>query len=132
MARTHARRITDELAERGAERTQVAETDGEAGRGDGELRVPQELLGALDAPSQEVLVRSLAEGLFEAANEMRARGVRRARQGGNVERLGEVAVDEILRAAEMDVDWNRFAHPPTGLEQLLLSLLRLSDALVGR
>src|SRR4029453_764768 len=95
------------------------EADSEADLGNRELRVPQKLLGALDAAAQEVRVGRLAEGLLEAADEMRSRGGRLACKRGNVERLREVAVDQIFRPAEMDVDRNRVVHPPERLEQLL-------------
>jgi hypothetical protein len=112
------RGLADELTKSGAEGAEAPEANSEADLGDGEPCVSQELLGALDAAPQEVLVRRLAEGLLEAADEVRSRRVRFAGQGGNVERLGVGAVDEILRAAEMDVDRDRVAHPPERLEQL--------------
>jgi hypothetical protein len=113
------RRFADELTECGAEGAKAPEADSEADLGNGELRAPQELLRALDAAAQQVRVRRLAEGLLEAADEVRPRGVRLACKSGNVERLREVAVDQIFRTAEMDVDRDRVAHPPERLEQLL-------------
>jgi flavin reductase (DIM6/NTAB) family NADH-FMN oxidoreductase RutF len=41
-----------------------------------------------------------------------------AGQGGNVERLRKVSVDQILRTAKMNVDRDRVAHSPERLEQL--------------
>jgi hypothetical protein len=47
---------------------------------------------------------------------VRPRGVRLARKRRNVERLREIAVDQILRTAEMDVDRDRVTHPPERLD----------------
>jgi hypothetical protein len=98
-ARIRAWGLPDQLAERGAEGTEAPEADGEADLGNRVRRVPQELLGTLDPASQEVAVGRLAEGSLEAADEVRPRGVRLPGQGGNVERLRKVAIDQILRTA---------------------------------
>jgi hypothetical protein len=45
---------------------------------------------------------------------MRPRRVRLARKGANVERLCEIAVDQILCTTEMDVERNLVAHPLRG------------------
>src|SRR5919202_6799509 len=63
------RRHADDAVERRAERAEALEADLEADLADAELGVAQELLRALDAPRQHVLVRALAEGLLEAAAE---------------------------------------------------------------
>jgi hypothetical protein len=65
------RRLAYERAERRAEGTEAPEADVEADLGNRERCVPKELLGALDAASQEVSVRRLAEGSLEAADEVR-------------------------------------------------------------
>jgi hypothetical protein len=118
-ARIHARGLADELAERHTEGTEAPETDGEADLGNRERRAPQQLLRALDAAPQKVAVRRLAEGALEAADEMRPRGVRLPREGANVERLREVAINPILRPPKMNINGDRVAHLTERLEQLL-------------
>src|SRR5262245_15638508 len=98
------RRLSDELTEGSAEGAQAPVADHQADFGHRSPRVPQELLRALDTASQEVLVRRLAKGLLEAADEVSPRGVGLAGEGGNIQRLSEATVDQILRPTEMDVD----------------------------
>src|SRR5262245_4684078 len=116
--RINARGLADELTKRGAERAEASEADGEADLGNGKRRVPQELLGALDAAPQEVSVRRLAERFLGAADAVRPRRVRLAGEGRHVERFREVAIDQILRTAKMNVNRDRVAHSPERLEQL--------------
>src|SRR5215207_7738755 len=99
-----ARRLADERAKCRAERAEAPEADLETHLGHGEAGAPQELLGALDPAAEEVLMRRLAEGLLEAADEVRPGRVRRAGKGWQVEFPRILAVHQILRAAEMDVD----------------------------
>jgi hypothetical protein len=108
--------LPDELTKSAAEGTEAAEADGEADLCNRERRVPQELLGTLDSAEEEVLMRRLAEGFLETADEVRPRRMRFAGNGGDVERFGEVAVDHIFGTAEMDVDRNRVAHSLERLE----------------
>src|SRR5215204_2514610 len=106
-----ARRLADERAKRRAERAQAPEADLDAHLGDGHAGAPEELLGALDPALQEVLVGRLAEGLLEAANEVRPGRVRLAGERGDVELTRVLAIHQILRPAKVNVDRDRFAHP---------------------
>ena len=113
VARVRQRGL-DDPTKRGTEGAEAPEADSEADLSNREPCVAQEILGSLDAASQEVPVRRFAEGPLEAAEEVRPRRVRLAGKSGNVERLPIVAVDQILRTAEMDVDRDRVTHPTTG------------------
>jgi len=89
--------LADELAKGGAEGTETSKPDLEADLGDREAGAAQKILRALDPASQEVLVRCFAEGLLEAAAEMGRGGVGLARKCRDVELVGVLPVDQILR-----------------------------------
>ena len=63
--------------------------------------VPQHRGRALEPPRQEVLVRRLAEDAPELTAEVRRGEVRNAGERGDVERLAEAGIDEVLGAQEV-------------------------------
>ena len=72
--------------------------------------VAQQLRGALEPASQEVLVRRLAEGAAELAAEVRGREACGAGECGDVERLAVAGVDQILGAEQVTRWWYRRDH----------------------
>ncbi|MDF3048671.1 MAG: hypothetical protein K0R87_309 [Pseudonocardia sp.] len=81
--------------------------------GDGEVRVAQQVLRTLDAPAGEVGPRCLAVGLLEPAREVVAREPRGPGHSVQVERFGEVPVDEVARAPKVkDRGDDRSRHGP--------------------
>jgi hypothetical protein len=96
------RRHADELGERRAEGSQAAEADEVADLGDGQIRRAQQVLGALHAAPGEVCTRRLAVGDAERAGEVVAGEAGRARHGVQVERLGEVPVDQVAGTSQVE------------------------------
>jgi hypothetical protein len=104
------RGLAHQPAECGAERAEALKSDLEADIGDAHVGASQQLLRALDPPPYQVLVGRLPEGSLEAASEVRGRRIRLARERGDIERSGVLAVDHILRPEEMDVNGDRVRH----------------------
>src|SRR5215207_11120456 len=65
------RRLANELAKCRAEGAEALKADFQADVGYGQVGAAQQLLRALDPPPHQVLVGGLAEGLLEAAGEVR-------------------------------------------------------------
>jgi hypothetical protein len=86
---------------------------------DRETGAPQELLRAFDPTAPQVLMRRLAESRLEAAGKMRPGRMRLAGESWDVELSRILPVHQILRAAEMEIDRNRVAHPPKRLNELV-------------
>jgi hypothetical protein len=94
------RRATGKLGEPGAERPEAGEPDNNAHLGDGEISAPEELAGTLNPAPGQIVARSRAVRCTEGADEVVA-GVPRVRsQGAEIERTGEVAVNEVSGAAQ--------------------------------
>src|SRR5690242_8575735 len=92
-----ARRLAHDLAERPAERAEAVEADVERDLGHAAVGLAQQEHRALDAAALQIAVRRLAEGRLEGADEVGLRGVRHARERGDVQRLRVLAVHRVAR-----------------------------------
>src|SRR6188508_428226 len=111
------RRLSDDGAERPAERTQAGEADVDADTGDREVGRAQQIHRALDAAPLQVTVRRLAERRSKRADEVRFRGAGKTRQGGHVERFAVGTVHRVPGTEQSAIRLLRdasHAKPATG------------------
>jgi hypothetical protein len=94
-------RYAESAAEARRERSNAAQSDGEADVRDCTVGVAEQRGSPLEPAGEEVLVRRLAEGPPELAAEVRRREPRSARERRHVELLSVAGVDQVLRAEEM-------------------------------
>jgi hypothetical protein len=88
------------VAEGAAERTQASPSGLKGNLGDGQVRVPQQRRGALDAPREQVAVRRYSEGFLERSREVRLGDAADARQSPHRPSLVRGAIHAVLRAQQ--------------------------------
>src|SRR3954451_11991331 len=107
------RGLAHHLLERGGEPADAGDPDVERDLRDRVVGLPEAVAGALDPPSLQVPVRSLAELALERADEVRLGGECGAGQRGDVEvRLGVAAVDLVAGGAQVDHSNATSPSPP--------------------
>jgi hypothetical protein len=95
------RRNADAPGEGGREGPDALEAHGEADSRDAVFGCAQQVLGALQPPAQQVLVRRLPEDPSKAAAEVARGDVRLARERLQVERLVVSPIDQVTSAKEV-------------------------------